>query len=91
LPEQTCGEASVEIHHLPLGDDVAGDLEGGGARAGLEAFAGELEAHFYHIDWLDAGCGRHAGEAAVYKGEGGAEVGVLQQGAGRGGGFREGG
>ena len=71
-----------------MGDDVSGDGERGGSGPRFDALAGELEADFDHVDGLDAGGGGHAGEAAVDEGQGGAGVGVVEEGGGDGGGFR---
>lgn len=82
LSEETCRETGVKVHDLAGGDDLLGDTQSGRPGTGAGTFAGELQAHLDHVNGLDYDGGGHAGQAAVDEGEGGAHVGVVQDGGG---------
>ena len=79
LTQEAGGYAGVEVEEFALGEDVAGYGQRSGLGAGAYTLAGELEAHFDHVDGLDAGGCEHTGETAIDEREGGARVGVVEK------------
>jgi len=70
LSEEAGRQAGVEVHDAAGGYDLAGDAQGSGLGAGLDALAGQLQADFDHVNGLDDGRGDHAGGSAVDEGQG---------------------
>ena len=79
LTQEACAETRVQVHDSAGGYDVPKDADGRGFGPGFDPFAGKLEADLDHVHGLDDGGGRHAREAAVYKGQSSAHERRVQE------------
>jgi len=79
LAQEASREASVQIHSLAAGEDLAGYGQGSGLGASCDTFTGELNADLDHIDRLNDGGGNHATDTAIDERKRGTDEGCVEE------------